>query len=172
VYELRVPPRAASFKILLFAQYLMIIARGLTRSSMSTYVRTRSVFSNASGLLTLMSQATCNSGSQTLTIGTFALETHTTLSIPCLARSSAIEHTRSISLQSVVMQISTSESEVPRLFPVEPNTLTLIDDWGQLPRRIFSSFSMNFDRRSSLSVVGCNLAYNSCMSPVNFSFSS
>jgi len=55
VYEVRVPPPAASFRSLDFAQYLMIIARGRTRSSMSTYNFTRRVFSMARELLTLIS---------------------------------------------------------------------------------------------------------------------
>jgi hypothetical protein len=36
VYEVRVPPPAASFRHRDFAQYLMSIARGRTRSSIST----------------------------------------------------------------------------------------------------------------------------------------
>lgn len=80
--------------------------------------------------------------------------------------------TRSISLQSVVMQTSTSESEVPRLLPVEPKTLTLIEDVGHLPRRIWSSFSIKFDLRCSLSALGCNSSYNFCISCDSFSFSS
>lgn len=68
--------------ILLRVQYLMIMARGRTRSSILTYVRIIRVFSNASVLLTFMSQARFSSGSQIFTMGTFADETQTTFSMP------------------------------------------------------------------------------------------
>lgn len=55
VYEVNVPPPAASLRTLDLAQYLMSIARGRTRSSMSVYNLIRRVFSIASELLTLMS---------------------------------------------------------------------------------------------------------------------
>ena len=68
--------------ILLRVQYLMIMARGRTRSSIPTYVRIIRVFSSASVLLTFMSQARFSSGSQIFTMGTFADETQTTFSMP------------------------------------------------------------------------------------------
>ena len=147
VYELNVPPRAmlrvvssrtkqegdsliyspASFKMRRFVQCFMIIARGRTRSSASTYVLIIRVFSSADVLLTFISQATCSSGSHILTIGTFAWETHTTRSIPpvtwsaqerltqrphniLFARKSANMHTCSNSLNGVVMQMSTNRN--------------------------------------------------------------
>jgi hypothetical protein len=55
VYDVNVPPPAASFRIRDFAQYLIIIASGRTRSSMSVYNLMRRVFSIARELLTLMS---------------------------------------------------------------------------------------------------------------------
>lgn len=60
----------------------MIFAKGRTRSSSWTYVLIIRVFSRAKGLLTLMSQASFNTGSQHLTIGTLAIALQTTFSMP------------------------------------------------------------------------------------------
>lgn len=60
----------ASLIILLLVQYLTIMASALTRSSDLTYVLIIFVFHIASLLLTLRSQASCNSGSQILTMRT------------------------------------------------------------------------------------------------------
>lgn len=115
----------ASLRILLRVQYLMIMASCRTRSSMPTYVRTIRVFSRAGVLLMFISQARFKSGSQILTIGTLAEDTHTTFSIPSthgqyhpqaqelarlilLSRSSAIMQTDTGSFPGVVMQMSTS----------------------------------------------------------------
>lgn len=121
----------ASLTILRRVQYLMIIARGRTRSSISTYVLIMRVFSRASVLFTFMSQAISNSGSHILTIGTFATETQTTFSIPparalvstlpiekggegfvLLAKRSASLQTLSSSFHGVVMQISTTATKL------------------------------------------------------------
>lgn len=72
----------ASLTILLFVQCLMIIASGRTLVSISTYVLIILVFSSARVLLTFMSHARHNSGSQIFTIGTLAVETQITFSIP------------------------------------------------------------------------------------------
>ena len=88
------------------------------------------VFSKASVLLTFMSQARFSSGSQILTIGTLADETHTTFCMPSihrlsvealswviqersvrLLRRSAIKHTLSNSFHPVVMQMSTVDKK-------------------------------------------------------------
>ena len=105
VYELRVPPKAtklsqyikvskgascyipASFSIRRLVQYFIIIARGRTRSSISTYVLIIRVFSRARVLFTFISQANRSSGSHILTIGTLAWDTQTTRSMPSVARS-------------------------------------------------------------------------------------
>jgi hypothetical protein len=76
--------------ILLRVQYLMMMAKGRTRSSMLTYVRTMRVFSRANVLLTFMSHASFSSGSQILTIGTLAEETQTTFSMPSANRVSVV----------------------------------------------------------------------------------
>jgi hypothetical protein len=67
-------------------QYLMIMASGRTLESISIYVRTILVFSSASVLLTFMSQARPSSGSQILTMGTFAAEMHTTFFMPSVVQ--------------------------------------------------------------------------------------
>ena len=72
----------ASFSSLLFVQYLMIFAKGRTRSSNWTYVLIIRVFSRAKGLLTLISHAKLSTGSQHLTIGTLATALQTTFSMP------------------------------------------------------------------------------------------
>ena len=83
------------------------------------------MFSRAGVLLTFISQASFKSGSQILTIGTLAEDTHTTFSIPSmhgqyhrtlresarlilLSRSSAIMQTDTGSFPGVVMQMSTT----------------------------------------------------------------
>lgn len=117
----------ASFTILLFVQCLMIIARGRTRGSISTYVFTIRVFSNAKVLLTFMSHARPSCGSNILTIGTLAVDTQMTLVMPpvlvsydlwtigsdisLLAKSSAMMQTPSRSFQSVVMHMSTGSCQ-------------------------------------------------------------
>ena len=83
----------ASFRTLRFVQYLIIIANGRMRSSISTYVRIMRVFSKANVLLTFMSHASRSSGSQIFTMGTFAWETHTTRSMPS-AQMSAVSRRR------------------------------------------------------------------------------
>lgn len=116
----------ASLRTRRFVQCLTHIANGRTRSSTSTYVRIIRVFSSARVLLTFISQANRSSGSQILTIGTFAWDTQTTRSIPSIqvshctassmsmgllrsANTAASRHTCSKSLKLVVIQISTAQ---------------------------------------------------------------
>ena len=72
----------ASFRIRRLVQFLMIIAKGRTRSSISTYVLIIRVFSRARVLFTFKSHASSSSGSHVLTMGTLAWGTQTTRSIP------------------------------------------------------------------------------------------
>lgn len=80
----------ASFSNLCLVQCLMIFANGRTRSSNCTYVLIMRVFSSAKGLLTLMSHASCSSGSQHFTIGTLAAALQTTFSMPSTPLSATI----------------------------------------------------------------------------------
>jgi hypothetical protein len=168
----------ASFSSLLFVQYLMIFARGRTRSSSWTYVLIIRVFSRARGLLTLMSHANSNSGSQHFTIGTLATALQTTLSMPpahvvsnqksisstigtqtacqdlLLCKSVASECMLSNFFSDVVTHMSTSESSLLNRLPELPKTETSMSLSGHSSLNIRSSFLINAARRASLSALG------------------
>jgi len=96
----------------------MIIAKGRTLLSISTYVRTMRVFSSATVLLTFISHARFNSGSHILTIGTLADETHITFSMPSIEKSEYGSLWIWAGIQLTAMEKFSNQADILQLLPL------------------------------------------------------